>query len=183
MTLSLLKKLHETLPESGIGHFTMDHVDFLQKVLEDVKPKTIWEFGFNTGHSSAIWLALTDAKVYAVDPSTEYPTLRGALVIKENFGDRFSFLNVSSRHPSIEIGMTNHMPDLLLVDGDHSYAGCEADLKLAARLKVKHIIIDNLEDEINVGPATLDFLNENLEYEMVSEGYARNIISGYIKRK
>ena len=79
--------------------------------------------------------------------------------------------------------MTNHMPDLLLVDGDHSYAGCEADLKLAARLKVKHIIIDNLEDEINVGPATLDFLNENLEYEMVSEGHARNIISGYIKRK
>ena len=183
MNLQLLNKLHNTLPESGIGHFTMDHVEYMQGVLEQIKPKIIWEFGFNTGHSSAIWLTCTEAKVYAVDPSTEYPTLRGALVIKENFGDRFSFLNVSSRHHSVEATMNILMPDLLLVDGDHSYAGCEADLKLAARLKIKHILIDNLEDDINVGPATLDFLNENLEYEMVSEGHARNIITGYIKRK
>jgi hypothetical protein len=183
MNLPLLNKLHETLPESGIGHFTMDHVDFLQKVLEDTNPKVIWEFGFNTGHSSAIWLALTDAKVYAVDPSTEYPTLRGALVIKENFGDRFSFLNVSSRHSSIEVAMNIHMPDLLLVDGDHSYVGCKADLDLAARLKVKHILIDNLEDYIDVRPATENFLEENPEYVGITEGRARNIITWYIKRK
>lgn len=183
MNLSLLKKLHKTLPESGIGHFTMEHVEQVQSVLEQIKPKIIWEFGFNTGHSSAIWLSLTDAIVYAVDPSTEYPTLQGFKKLNAEFPQRLNLLNVSSRHHSVEATMQVHMPDLLLVDGDHSYAGCKADLDLAARLKVKHILIDNLEDEINVGPAALDFINENLEYEIISEVRAHTIITGYIKRK
>ena len=183
MNLPLLKKLHEILPESGIGHFTMDHVEFLQKIIEDINPKIIWEFGFNTGHSSAIWLTLSEANVYAVDPSTDYTTHRGALLLKEHFGDRFSFINVSSQNSNIETVMCTHMPDLLLVDGDHSYAGCKADLDLAARLKVKHILIDNLEDYMDVRPAAENFLQENPEYVGITEGRARNIITWYIKRK
>ena len=183
MNLQLLKKLHETLPESGIGHFTMEHVEQVQKVLGQINPKIIWEFGFNTGHSSAIWLALTDAIVYAVDPSTEFPTLQGFKQLNAEFPNRLNFLNISSRHPSVESTMLTHMPDLLLVDGDHSYAGCKADLDLAARLKVKHILIDNLEDKHNVGPATDDFLKNNPEYELISEVRAHTIITGYIKRK
>ena len=183
MNLQLLNKLHNTLPESGIGHFTMEHVEQVQKVLEQINPKIIWEFGFNTGHSSAIWLALTDAIVYAVDPSTEYTTLQGFKQLDVEFPNRLNFLNISSRHHSVEATMQQILPDLLLVDGDHSYAGCEADLKLAARLKVKHILIDNLEDRHNVGPATDDFLKNNPEYELISQVLAHTIITGYIKRK
>ena len=180
MNLSLLKTLHETLPESGTGHFTLGHVEFIKHVLGQIKPKVIWEFGFNTGHSAAIWLTLSDAEVYAVDPSTEFPTMQGYKQLNIEFPRRINLLNESSRNPSIEATMREIPPDLLLVDGDHSYAGCIEDLRLAARLKIKHIIIDNLEDTDNVGAATNDFLKGNSEYTIHSIVKIGDIITGYI---
>lgn len=183
MNSTLLNELYSLLPESGVGHFILEHLEFVQPILKSVKPQIIWEFGFNTGHSAAMWLSLTDAQVYTVDSSKEKVTLLGFEQLNEKFPNRLHFLNVLSADPSVEEAMIKNPADLLLVDGDHSYNGCYNDLTLASKLKIKHIIIDNLEDTDNVKKACDQFLYDNKEYKLVKDITLRTIITGYLVRE
>lgn len=182
MNSILLNELFDVLPENGIGHFVLEHQPFLQQIINDVHPKVIWEFGFNVGHSSALWLALTDAEIHAVDPSNSKETLKASSILKEMFPNRFTFYNCSSQQPELFVTIRDTQPDLILVDGDHSYEGCLNDLILAKDLNIKYIIIDNLEDTSCVGNATNKFLEDNKEYKLKDTVLLNTILTGLISR-
>ena len=84
------------LPKSPVGHLTELHLPFLREILDKVKPKKILEFGFNAGHSSTIFLTLTDAEVISADPGNAWVWV-GSNEVKEMFGKRFKFFNTSSQ--------------------------------------------------------------------------------------
>lgn len=176
-------ELYSQLRDNNIGHFVPEHIPFLLSILEEVNPKVIWEFGFNVGHSSSLWLALTEAQVHSTDPANGDIIIKASEHIKELYPNRFYFYNCSSQSPFIAKTMLETKADFLLIDGDHSYDGCWNDLNTAKKMDINHIIIDNLEDTSNVGRALDQFLLENIEYKLVSQVTISTIITGYVRKK
>jgi cephalosporin hydroxylase len=182
MSLTLLKETFALLSATPIGHFTLDHLFFIQPILEKINPSVIWEFGFNAGNSAAIWLCLTNAKVFSVDPSVEKYTLDSEMELIQKFGEsRFKLYRCSSQQPELFSTILENKPDMVLVDGDHSYDGCLNDLKLCAEVKTPNIILDNLEDG-QILDALKNFLQTNPEYTLVDKAEAQNTQIGWLRR-
>ena len=162
-----LKTNLNLLPKSPVGHLTELHLPFLREILDKVKPKKILEFGFNAGHSSTIFLTLTDAEVISADPGNAWVWV-GSNEVKEMFGKRFKFFNTSSQDSELyqHLLSIQYQPDLVFVDGDHSYEGCYRDLELSFKFSSEYILVDNLEDTDNVGNAVNKFC-EDYPYEKV----------------
>ena len=111
------------------------------EILELTEAKSVFEIGFNYGHSAFTWLSLNDElKLASIDIGRYKHTHINATKLEEKFGDRFKFTAQNSRHakPSDLVGY-----DLFWIDGDHSNHGLSADLNLGNAAESKYILIDD----------------------------------------
>ncbi len=114
----------------------------LRKAVEILRPKSILEIGFNMGYSAAMWLHLSDAKVFSIDISDKYETLYGARVLKEEFGNRFDFWVCDSARLIDELNFFVDF-DTMFIDGGHLEHHVANDIEVGLRLQVKKFIFDD----------------------------------------
>lgn len=134
------------LPDGGTGHMVVN--DKVVSFWEDVKEKTdfrsLFEIGFNAGHSSSIVLSLfDDVTVNSYDICMFSITKDNAKLVKQKFDDRFYFYEKDSMNlkPSDLNGF-----DLFFIDGSHDLPYIQNDLNLALLSDVKYVIIDDLQN-------------------------------------
>ena len=110
-------------------------------ILKRTKAKSVFEIGFNYGHSALTWLSLNkDLKLFSVDIGKYNHTLVNLDKLKTMFGERFDFsvTNSSYLKPS---DISDY--DLFWIDGDHSDVMLSSDLNLGKDAKSKWILIDD----------------------------------------
>lgn len=134
------------LPDGGTGHMVVNE-DVL-KFWKDVKHKTdfksLFEIGFNAGHSSSIILSLfEDVSVDSHDICMFSITKENAKLVKNKFKDRFHFYEKNSMN--LKASDLNGY-DILFIDGSHDLPYIQNDLNLALFSDVKHVIIDDLQN-------------------------------------
>lgn len=112
-------------------------------VFDRVKPKKIFEIGFNGGHSARMFLEMfrgdPDFRVHSVDICNhEYTEEIARELEKED--PRFSFQKISS-HDLIGEDIKGY--DLLFIDGDHTEEGVRNDLFLGAEADIPYMLVDD----------------------------------------
>jgi len=134
------------LPDGGTGHMVANEevISFWKNVKQKTDFKSIFEIGFNAGHSSSIILSLfDDVIVHSFDICMFDITKRNAKVVKNKFKDRFSFYEKNSMYlkPNEVDGY-----DVIFIDGSHDLPYIQNDLNLAFLSDVKYAIIDDLQN-------------------------------------
>jgi predicted O-methyltransferase YrrM len=157
------------------GHLplTDDIIDFFKKVGKITKPKNILEFGTNLGGSAAMQLSLnpkanlvtmdpitwnvTDATVYYPDSfmSTHrglYGDTLAVSLLKIIYGDRFTFLNRSSKWVK---DLVEDDFDYAFIDGSHVFLDVYNDIQNCIDLNIPYLLIDNIAQDEDAIPKRL----------------------------
>ncbi len=110
-----------------------------REIVAMLKPKSIFEIGFNLGYSAAAWLELTEASILTIDISDKEETLISARVMKERYGDRFEFRVEDSTKFKLERGKY----DMAFIDGSHLEYEVTCDLRGCLDAGIKWIVMDD----------------------------------------
>lgn len=137
-------------------------IDMAKDVIGMSNAKEILEFGTHCGHSSMLWLCLSEANVTTNDlvnntghieweqSYRDYNVLSDEPGLKyvnhlyqRMFPGRFRFIGGSSYAPETYEKYKDRNYDLCFVDGDHSYEGCRKDILNAIKLNIPYILVDD----------------------------------------
>jgi hypothetical protein len=140
--------------------------DWKFRLAQVLQPRRILELGVRFGYSAAAFLAASPAaEYYGVDADNganggtvgAYREARAMLA--REFADRTITVHKLDTQKRIPRGKGY---DLVHVDADHSYEGCLNDLRLAARLGRRWVLVDDIHHSPcpNVALAVKDFLTE-----------------------
>lgn len=127
-----------------IPHHSGPHIlRHFRDAIEIVKPKSILEIGFNMGHSAAMWLNISNAKVISCDISSKDETVGGAKYLMENYKQRFEFywrgaMEFVYSQPVLE-GYFN----LCFIDGAHDEENVSNDIMLCIDMKIPYLLFDD----------------------------------------
>jgi hypothetical protein len=117
-----------------------------REIAEMVKPKSIFEIGFNIGYSAAMWLELTEAEyLFSIDISDKEETIKASQILKDRYGKRFDFLSIDSYTFKV-----NPAFDMAFIDGGHSEHNVTYDLKMCVQANIKWLVMDDWQP--NFGP-------------------------------
>jgi hypothetical protein len=112
-------------------------------ILKTTKAKSIFEIGFNGGHSARLWLDLKkddpDFRLHSVDICNHEYTEEIARELEKQ-DTRFTFTKIDSNDLNGE-DLSDY--DLLFIDGDHSEDGVRNDMLLGAEAKMPYMLIDD----------------------------------------
>lgn len=181
MDRSVLEANLKQLPKPLVGSLAFDHkdifrlrdscVDMITEVVGLSKPRNILEIGTHLGHSSCLFLSLSEANVVSVDIGTHWvewdygyedwncPNQNGKGGQKEVVGtlqrlfpERFSFIRGDSTRPYAILTIGTMGPyDLAFIDGNHAFDYVERDIETACILNIPYILLD---DYTNPGEST-----------------------------
>ena len=162
------------LPHATEGHMTATpEVLALWKDVKDYSDfKHIFEIGTNGGHSAAIVLTLfPDVKVTSIDIGHHPYTAEAVKVLKERFGDRFEYIEMSTldyfeKIKSGEVTFPEGV-DIINIDGGHDYNVASNDIQLAKHVGLKNILIDDFR--MYGVPKAFEANKENLSVTAVYE--------------
>jgi predicted O-methyltransferase YrrM len=132
-------------------------------VVQSLAPETICEIGVRAGYSAKVMLdAAPRARIIGIDADIDHLVenshggikglwMHAVSILPE---DRFQLMLVNSH--SIK-----KLPrcDLAYIDGDHSFEGCLADIRLAAR-STRTILCDDVDYPTGVRQACEQFVEE-----------------------
>jgi predicted O-methyltransferase YrrM len=107
-----------------------------------VKPTYIFEIGTNRGHSAAMFLELSRARVLSIDISTRKETLHAVITLKNRYNERFNFLGINSAYAYDTL--SDEQFDLAFIDGAHDKSSVLFDLNTCKRLKIPYILCDDV---------------------------------------
>jgi predicted O-methyltransferase YrrM len=108
-----------------------------------VQPKQVLEIGLNRGHGSAMFLALSKARVVSIDVSNRKETVHAGIHLAHQYPDRFQFFICDSA--KVFEALKQHSKyDLVFVDGGHDMASVLVDINLCENLKVPYILFDDV---------------------------------------
>lgn len=128
-----------SLTREGHTYLTDKTVRNFQGVLDCTGAKTIFEIGFNAGHSSFCFLQLdTELSLHSVDNARHHYTEACMVKMKEIFPDRFTYEVVDSTTLE-ELGEY----DLAFIDGDHHIDSLQHDYNLCRDNGVQWILVDD----------------------------------------
>lgn len=110
---------------------------------QTVNPKVIVEIGFNRGSSSLVFLMSNpECVVYSIDVKSYLEVARSVEFLQTTFPNRFHYIESNSQH-MLEVLPKDIEPDLIFIDGDHSYAAIMSDATLSKQLNPRYIIFDD----------------------------------------
>lgn len=169
----IINKLQK-LPRILVGSLAWDHKDkginlrdscvsMIEEVIKTSNPKEILEIGTHLGHSSCLFLSISQANVTSVDIGHNWvewehgyddwhtPRQGGGLkdvvsTLSNEFPNRFRFIIGGSTSPETINKFSDRKYDLIFIDGDHSYDFVKKDIKTAIDLKIPYILLDDFTD-------------------------------------
>lgn len=113
--------------------------------------RTIFEIGFNAGHSAEFFLTECPlAKLISVDICYHDYTPVGYEYMREKFKNRSILLKGDSRKVLTKVIQSKKLFDLIFIDGGHSYDVALEDIKNCSYLAHKdtHLWIDDYNGEV-----------------------------------
>ncbi len=142
-------------------------IKYFREIVDIVKPKRIWECGFNLGYSSAVWLDLCpDAFVLSIDISDKRETMRAAEILYERHPNRFIFRCIDSK----EFDAWNYPDgqfDLAFIDGDHEFEAVNSDINKALEMKIPYFLMDDILERF--GPGVQKAIDAHPQLKLVKE--------------
>lgn len=142
-------------------------VKCLREIVEIVKPKAIFEIGFNHGHSASLWLELSpEANLTSCDISLKDETIVAARMMKERYGARFEYFN---RKTKLFFEAIHYLEfQLAFIDGGHEKKDVIKDINFCLALDIPYISFDDflpqfgqVQDAIALFPEELIQINVN----------------------
>lgn len=121
----------------------------MRAALALTKAKRVLEVGFNLGHSAAIWLGLGVKRVVSIEVARRPEIAAAAVVLAENYGERFRLVVGDSKSAAIE----EKDFDLMFIDGAHDEASVSADITLGRRLGGEWFLFDDFNPHWGPGVA------------------------------
>jgi predicted O-methyltransferase YrrM len=116
------------------GHLNADQRDYFIETLQKLKPHFCLEIGFASGRSAVTTLVAANPKLLvSVDLSLDY--IQGARAHAELLQRDFPNLKIVEGPSALVLNdkfIRSYFPegiDFAFIDGDHTYAGCLADLQ------------------------------------------------------
>lgn len=142
-----LSVYREGLPFSCRAH----NIPFFKYVINLLKPKSIFEIGFNLGHSASMWLHLSESRLLSIDVSDKPETLYSSEVLKSKFKNRFTFIRTDSyvAYPLLE-KLAGEF-DLCFIDGGHLEPDVMNDIQLCKDLNIQWMAFDDWLPEYGPG--------------------------------
>jgi hypothetical protein len=136
-------KFGEYIPYHSGPHILRHFIETIQIV----KPKRIFEIGFNMGHSSVMWLELSNrVEVHSCDVSRKDETIDAAAFLNEKY-DRIDGRFTFNWREDIDDGKINPYPegwfDLAFIDGAHDDENITKDIELCKQLKIPYLLFDD----------------------------------------
>lgn len=139
-------KFGEYIPYHSGPHILRHFIE----TIKIVKPKRIFEIGFNMGHSARMWLELCPADVCSCDVSRKDETIEAAAFLDKTYnkaytkhGDRFTF----NWREEIGISKLNPYPekyfDLAFIDGAHDQMSIFGDICMCKDMKIPYLLFDD----------------------------------------
>lgn len=132
-----LDKFGQPIPYHSGPHILRHFRD----TIEIVKPTDIFEIGFNMGHSSVMWLELSNADVFSCDISDKDETLKGWEILQERYGYRFSF--TYRNLADFPIKWIHNVFQLAFIDGAHDEENITKDIELCKYMKMPYLLFDD----------------------------------------
>jgi predicted O-methyltransferase YrrM len=114
---------------------------YVRDAVQIVNPSQILEIGLNRGHGSAMFLALSKAKVVSIDISDRKETVHAGIRLKHLYPARFDFFICDSA--KVFNGLKQYSFDMCFVDGAHDRLSVIVDINLCKNLKVPFILFDD----------------------------------------
>ena len=146
-------------------------------ILRTTKAKSVFEIGFNGGHSARLWLDLMkddpDCRLHSVDICQHEYTEEIAREL-EKTDSRFTFTKANSNDL---IGKDLEGYDLLFIDGEHSEDGVRNDLLLGAEAKIDYMLVDDYNFDVSEGEARVRPLQTVLS--VILDIRTVSLVSGY----
>lgn len=166
----LIEKL-KFLPKPLVGSLSFDHkevfnlrdscIEMIEDVINISQPKEILEIGTHLGHSSCLFLGLSNANLTSVDICQNWvdwdfgkedwtTNKKNGGGLKEAteklngfFESRFRFIKGDSNKQETFELFSDRKYDLNFIDGDHSYTFVLNDILNAIKLNIKYILLDD----------------------------------------
>lgn len=110
---------------------------YFRDTIEIVKPRKIFEIGFNMGHSAAMWLNLSNVAVCSIDVSEKDETKDAADYLMGKH--RGMFLYFDRKYTGIDLGNF----ELAFIDGAHDEENVTKDIQLCKEMKIPYILFDD----------------------------------------
>jgi len=144
--------------------------NFIKLISENSFDKVL-EVGFNAGFSSLLMLMVNKGlNLHAVDLGEHAYVMPCFNRIKEDHPEISIQLGDSKKVLS-ELVQKGEQYDLIHIDGDHSYAGCKADIENALQLSKKGTVI--VIDDINLPQCFQCYI------ELLQTGKVKDLTSNY----
>lgn len=147
MTLLNKWKSDRDTYSSSYTLFSDQIYEALSYSVKKASAKNILEIGFYYGASAVTLLDFDPSiKVTSVDPGIHTCTLEAAPLVKQKYGDRFTFIHDDSKN--ILNYVKNEKFDLAFIDGDHQPLPVLRDIKSCLSLNIPYILFDDIHEEI-----------------------------------
>jgi hypothetical protein len=142
-TWRIVREAHKLWREPSYRDIYIQKHTALYNLARRLNPKMIAEIGVRRGYGAFFMLAACDDASYLGidDDSGTHGGKPGALIQAREMLNRFdaSFFIIDSK----KLDRIPLEPDLIRVDGDHTYDGCYADIKLAIATHSKVVLVDD----------------------------------------
>lgn len=154
------------------GSATASQIEWFQKWIIENNPEWILEIGFNAGISAEGMLRTNDScKLISFDLNKYEYTAPRYRQLKKTYGERFYFIQGDSKE-TVPIHARKSY-DLIFIDGDHSAAGCYADIVNCfwkANPVKTTVVIDNYDDRIRYGRQVIAATKRAIAEGYLNEG-------------
>jgi predicted O-methyltransferase YrrM len=131
------------LPESEVYSCGAHSVRCLREIVDIVKPKFIFEIGFNVGKSASLWLNLApEAKLISIDISEREELFAAVMIMTHRYNDRFSYFDRNRDRPTLKA--MDIKADLAFIDGSHEMDDVCHDIGLVISLGIPYIAFDDI---------------------------------------
>lgn len=112
--------------------------------IEVVNPKSIFEIGFNMGHSASMWLALCGAEILSCDISQKDETIEAWNYLTQKHHGRFQFeWRMDIDEAAAKAWAQQYYFDLAFIDGAHDDENITNDIQLCKNMNIPYLLFDD----------------------------------------
>lgn len=134
-------------------HSGPHNVSRMSMALACIKPESVLEIGFNLGHGAAILFGLNVRRVISMQPSKDAKTQAAIELLTKLYPEDFDFIQSDTRtllHDDLIHGQKKP-PDLMFIDGDHSYEWAMSDIAFGLKIGVRDFLMDDYDSHHGPG--------------------------------